>query len=147
MSQHSNGKSHTQAFSAPDSKAAEKLAKICGLLTSPHDGERAAAALLASQLIAGMGTSWRDVITSAFRVPPAVASGTTRKQEKTSEAKVSRHVSYCNWLLVNKSKLLSDWDVEFLTSLAKKYRQSTLTEKQESMLACIARKHGLEIPE
>jgi len=43
-------------------KAAEYLAKICGLFGSCYDGERAAAARLADQHVKQLGLSWHDVI-------------------------------------------------------------------------------------
>src|SRR5919107_2785919 len=39
-----------------------KLARICGMFGSAHDGERAAAAALADRLIRDAGLSWGDVI-------------------------------------------------------------------------------------
>jgi hypothetical protein len=43
-------------------KAAEHLARICGMFGSDHDGERAAAARLADQHIKRLGLSWSEVI-------------------------------------------------------------------------------------
>jgi hypothetical protein len=40
----------------------EKLVKICARLGSDHDGERAAAGLLASRMLASEGLAWEDVI-------------------------------------------------------------------------------------
>jgi hypothetical protein len=45
-----------------DPKAANKLAKICGLLGSDHAGERAAAAALADRMVRELGLRWADVI-------------------------------------------------------------------------------------
>jgi len=47
-----------------------KLAKVCSRMDSKHDGERAAAALLATRILVSAGLSWRDVICNA---PPATA--------------------------------------------------------------------------
>src|SRR5262245_22603529 len=48
-------------------KAAERLVKLCGLLGSTHDGERAAAGKLADEFIKQLGLNWSDVIVQ----PPA----------------------------------------------------------------------------
>jgi hypothetical protein len=40
----------------------EMLAKLCGLFSSHHDGERATAALKADQLVRAHGCTWFDVI-------------------------------------------------------------------------------------
>ncbi len=46
-------------------RVADRLAKLCGLFGSDHDGERANAARLADQLIREPGLTWPDVIISA----------------------------------------------------------------------------------
>ncbi|MGA7455663.1 MAG: hypothetical protein WBW73_31995 [Rhodoplanes sp.] len=43
-------------------KAAEHLAKLCGMFGSHHDGERAAAARLADEFVRRLGLTWPDVI-------------------------------------------------------------------------------------
>jgi hypothetical protein len=43
-------------------KAADHLAKLCGMFGSDQDGERAAAASLADQHIKRLGLSWPEVI-------------------------------------------------------------------------------------
>jgi hypothetical protein len=44
-------------------EAADRLAKLCGMFGSHHDGERANAALKADQLVRQNGLTWYDVIT------------------------------------------------------------------------------------
>jgi cupin superfamily acireductone dioxygenase involved in methionine salvage len=41
---------------------AHRLVKLLGMLGSHHDGERAAAALMADRLVRERGLTWRDVI-------------------------------------------------------------------------------------
>jgi hypothetical protein len=53
-----------------DPKVVDRLAKLCGMFGSHHDGERAAAAAMADELVRKAGLTWYDVI----RVP---ASTTT----------------------------------------------------------------------
>jgi hypothetical protein len=43
-------------------RSAERLVKLLGMLGSNHDGERAAAAAKANELVRGHGLVWRDVI-------------------------------------------------------------------------------------
>jgi hypothetical protein len=50
---------------ALDMHSAERLAKLCGMLGSNHDGERAAAGLKADQLVRNLGLTWADVISGA----------------------------------------------------------------------------------
>jgi hypothetical protein len=40
----------------------ERLTKLCGMFGSDHDGERAAAALKADQLVRQNGLTWHDII-------------------------------------------------------------------------------------
>jgi hypothetical protein len=47
-----------------DTHSAERLAKLCGMLGSNHDGERAAAGLKADQLVRNLGLTWADIISS-----------------------------------------------------------------------------------
>lgn len=49
----------------PDSQR-ERLAKLCGLLASEHEGERANAAAQASKIIADTGITWRGIVEAAF---------------------------------------------------------------------------------
>jgi hypothetical protein len=53
-----------------DPSTADKLAKVCGLFGSAHDGERAAAAAKADKLIKERGLSWSDLLAST----PALSS-------------------------------------------------------------------------
>lgn len=50
----------------------ERLAGILAMLSSPHDGERAAAGLLASAFVAKHGLAWADVVSS---LRPITAAG------------------------------------------------------------------------
>jgi hypothetical protein len=45
-----------------DPGAADMLAKLLGMLGSDHDGERAAAALKAHQLVKARGLTWKEII-------------------------------------------------------------------------------------
>ena len=41
-----------------DPRTADKVAKLCGLFSSDHDGERAAAAAKVDQIIRACGLTW-----------------------------------------------------------------------------------------
>lgn len=120
-------------------KTIDKLAKICGMLGSAHDGERASAALLASQIIDDLDMSWREIILSAF------SSKEEPKNIDFDDRPVGWHVGYCKWLIVNRGDALSKWDMGFLTSLAGKYARSRLTKKQADCFVRVASQHGLEV--
>jgi hypothetical protein len=49
-------------FHKTTSDEATRLAKLCGMFGSDHDGERAAAAAKADQLVRERGLRWHDVI-------------------------------------------------------------------------------------
>jgi hypothetical protein len=44
-----------------DTQPAQRLVKLCGMFGSEHDGERAAAALKADELVRGLGLTWSDI--------------------------------------------------------------------------------------
>jgi hypothetical protein len=54
-----------------DPITADRLAKLCGLFSSEHDGERATAAAMADKLIRDLGLTWLDVFQS-IREPSTV---------------------------------------------------------------------------
>lgn len=120
-------------------KTVEKLAKICGMLGSIHDGERASAALLATQIIDDLDLTWHEIIMSAFA---------SKKEPRTidfDDHPAGWHTGYCKWLIINKADQLKKWDMDFLTNLAGKYARSRLTKKQADCFIRIAIQHGLEV--
>jgi hypothetical protein len=88
------------------------LAKVCGMLGSEHAGERAAAALKADQMVRGAGFTWRQII-----MPKALPA---------TDAKIRFCLQHAEWCC-------SDWDYEFLHSLAGRHRDE-LSENQEAIL-------------
>ena len=105
------------SMTALDPHAANKLAKLCGLFGSDHDGERAAAAAKADQLIRSHGLRWADVI-----APPVPTETTDRIRFALG------HID-----------LLSRWEHGFLLGIR---RKQTLTEKQILVLDQIMEKLG-----
>lgn len=45
-----------------DAATADRLAKLCGMLGSDHDGERASAAAKADRLVRDAGLTWPEII-------------------------------------------------------------------------------------
>jgi hypothetical protein len=45
-----------------DPQAADHLSKLCSMLGSAHDGERAVAAAKANEFVRRLGLTWRDII-------------------------------------------------------------------------------------
>ena len=103
-------------MTALDPHAADKLAKLCGLFGSDHDGERATAAAKADQLIRSHGLCWSDVIA------PVPISTTERIRFALG------HID-----------MLSRWEFGFLLGIRGK---QTLTEKQIRILDQIMSKLG-----
>jgi hypothetical protein len=122
-----------------DNKTIQKLVKICGMLGSAYDGERAAAALMATQIINDLDLSWEDVIVSAFSLKP---------QPKVIEYDgrgAGWHVTYCAWLLNNKILDMSSWEVQFIQDLHIRYGSLKLTKKQSVVFVRIVKKYGVEM--
>jgi hypothetical protein len=93
---------------------ANKLARICGMFGSEHDGERASAALKADQLVRGAGLRWNDII-------PSLPS-----PESLPEL--------CGWLLAHR-EALNDWEFAFVSTI-----RAPLSVKQKNKLDQIAAK-------
>jgi hypothetical protein len=116
-----------------DRNAVDKLAKICGMLGSAHEGERAAAAAKATELLTSMKLTWSSVISKAFgegnALAPVVQNGGANLW----------HMEYCCRLLREKRQHLSKWEIEFVISLSR--RVAPVTAKQAYRLRQIGAKH------
>jgi hypothetical protein len=96
-------------------KVAERLAKLCGLLGSEHEGERAAAALKADRLVRECGLTWEQIIArpAAFRASAVSASPA-----------VSDHrVAAACALIFGRG--LSRWETDFLYNIAQRRQAPT----------------------
>lgn len=120
-------------------KTVDKLAKICAMLSSPHDGERASAALLATQIISDLDLTWNEVVHRAFQERGEV------KSVEFDERPPGWHVGYCRWLISNRGNVLNKWQMQFLNDLVQRYGHARLTKKQVACLSRTATEHGLEI--
>jgi hypothetical protein len=101
---------------ALDNRTAERLAKMCAMLSSDHDGERAAAALLVTRTLRSTGLTWEDVFSGE-------AQSTTHDTDLPHHAKAAWALQY--------QGLLSAWEVSFLQSIS---RQRRATAAQLSKL-------------
>jgi len=107
-----------------------KLVGILGLLGSDHDGERAAAGLLASRLLRDRGLCWDDLILAGVGVRQA-AGGASAGTHSAWPPGQDNLVLCLRWL-----GELSPWEVGFVTDLRRKRRP--LTPAQAAKLAQIA---------
>lgn len=102
-----------------DSPTLQRLAKLCGMLGSSHDGERASAAALADRLIREHGLTWPDVIAAK----PAQSVG------------ADAHAAIA--LVLANLDLLNDWERGFIRDIA---ARTSFTEKQLAKLEVVAAK-------
>lgn len=58
-----------------------RFQKLCGMLASPSDGERASAAAKASEMLKAAGLTWDDVIKDAKTLRDHIALGSAREEE------------------------------------------------------------------
>jgi hypothetical protein len=114
---------------APDFR--KRLARLCGMLGSDYEGERANAAALATKLIREQRLTWELVIAG----PPATDA---RNESRTNQN--SRGESGPSDLAKVQAALahpedLSEWEVEFLASILLQLRRHRrLSPRQESVL-------------
>ena len=106
-----------------------RLVGILGMLGSAHDGERAAAGLLAARLLRDRGLCWDDLILvggGAQRVP-----GIAQEERSAWPPGQDNLVLCLRWL-----GELSPWEISFVSDLRRKRRP--LTPAQAAKLAQIA---------
>lgn len=103
----------------------QKLVRILGMLGSDHDGERAAAAALASRLVRDKGLGWDDVIAAdgpGRQQAPGGAQGGTGGSSRWQD---SDNLTVClKWL-----GELTGWEVTFVTDLRRKRRPFTSAQR------------------
>ena len=96
----------------------QRLAKLCGLFSSDHPGERANAAAMADSLLRQAGLRWPDVI-----LPGLPRHRPEREIEDNYDA-----VAVCQ----DFAGYLTPWEREFLASVSR--RPDRLSEKQHNVL-------------
>jgi hypothetical protein len=92
-----------------------RLAKLCGMFGSDHDGERATAALKADRLVRALGLTWCEVLSPQ---PNLLAS-----PGQSIPAKIK--------LLRRHLPMLTEWERGFVISLARFQR---ISRKQQAVL-------------
>jgi hypothetical protein len=101
-------------------QAADRLAKICGLFSSTHDGERASAALKADAMVRAAGLTWADVI----NVPPYASV----RPRIRAWAKMA---AFCH----ERRHQLSQWERNFVSAML--HWAGEPSEKQQDRLVTI----------
>ena len=104
-----------------------KLVGILGRLGSDHDGERAAAGLLASRMLRAAGVGWDDLILSDSRQVP----GGTQGKHAPPPPPANNLTTCLRWLAE-----LNAWETAFVMDLRQKRRP--LSPAQAAKLAQIA---------
>ena len=93
----------------------KRLALICGMFGSHHDGERAAAASKAHGILQELGVTWEQILV----LPESTAEmAEVRRKART---------------LLKHADLFSDFEIKFLNNL-RRYTRS-LSQKQRDLLA------------
>ena len=89
-----------------------KFSRVCGILGSDFDSERAAAALAATRMLADCGMTWSELFESVAR---KTDSQPTAKRSKDNGIPAADLILVCNDC---STEALSRWDKAFLKSLA-----------------------------
>ena len=100
-----------------------KLARILGMLGSAHDGERAAAGLLATKLLRTSGTTWEALLGSPNQ-PDFARTPTPTGPRADAMAVCARYRQFA-----------TEWEARFLAGIA---QRTTLTGRQLAALLRIA---------
>lgn len=112
-----------------DAATAERLAKLCGMFGSAHDGERSSAAALADKLVRSLGLTWQDIIRPANDTgrEPALRWEEPCTIEEALECALYYQAA------------LTEWERKFVRDLRRK-RTWRLSEKQNDVLDQIVEK-------
>jgi hypothetical protein len=90
-------------------QAADRLAKILGMLGSAHSCERASAAAKADAMVREAGLTWAQVI----NVPPLAADAPRIRAWRSPSTDWQKMAAYCH----ERRHRLSQWDREFVSSM------------------------------
>lgn len=113
-----------------------RLIKFLGMLGSNQDGERASAALKASEWLIQHGLTWTDVI-----VPTVTPKGNHQQSsnhQSTGSGKPRSHTFIC--VMADKfldAGIINDWEYDFLSSVVE---FASLSPKQQAIVDRIERK-------
>jgi hypothetical protein len=106
-------------------QTASRLAKLCGMFGSVHDGERASAAAMADALVKSLGLTWFQVIAPPDQPKPEAETQFQSDPNWEEMAEVCRR--YAVWLRPREQG--------FIQSL--RWWDGDLTDKQFSWLCAI----------
>ncbi len=104
-----------------------RLASICGMLTSSHAGERAAAALKATEFLQARGLTWREALDQAEARIIYLPMPAYPRPEPPPSSKLQETIAQ----LMRRPEQLTEWEHSFLVSLR---RQRRTTPKQATIL-------------
>lgn len=134
----------------PNDRALGRLVKVLGMLGSDHAGERASAALKATEALQEMGWTWERVVRSLqepqeAREAPRATKTRPEAEEELAEAYKRRygaprpaaHVELCERIVELHRRDLSDWELSFLMSLTAKFKFRELSPAQKDALGRI----------
>lgn len=100
----------------------KRLVHILGMLGSNFDGERAAAAKKADELVKRYCLTWEQVIIPAL---PRPEKATPREESRPDWQRRA-------WLCLADTELLTQWEFEFCDDMASRHREPS--EKQNAVL-------------
>jgi hypothetical protein len=116
------------ANTSPSAEVLTRLIKLCGMLGSDHDGERASAGLKASKLLMENHLTWHDVISS----PNSYQSAEQGAKQQAP------HIAICKLAKdLLDDKIINDWEHNFLISIS---GNLTVSDKQQVVVDRIRRK-------
>jgi hypothetical protein len=104
-----------------------KLVKICGMLGSDHDGERASAAKLADDMLRALGLTWDAVIAPKTLSAPHPAENPFR-----AKAEAERTAWRTKAAVVATSSRVTAWERDFAKDLLD--WTAALSERQQACL-------------
>jgi hypothetical protein len=93
----------------------DRLRKLLGMLGTDHDGERAVAGRMASDLLRQHKLTWADVLGAEIRVEPAPRVRTWHEPRGHREAAAECMA----W-----PEILTPWEVDFLKSIGGRWKLS-----------------------
>jgi hypothetical protein len=105
---------------------AERVVRICGLLTSNYAGEVANAASLATRIFEEHGWSWEQVVRTGIAAPPPQPQARPAPRHEPLDWRAA--ATAC----LRRADLLTAWEQDFVASLRGFQR---LSPKQEALLA------------
>jgi len=118
----------------------ERLIKLCGLLTSEHDGERATAARMASDVLRQNRLTWRELLMAEG--PCRVCAAREARESEQRRGWAESEWARADWRQLARHciahpDVLTEWEVGFLHSIL---RRRHLSGRQQAVLDRIADK-------